>query len=185
MKFLPTSVEIHIARYMLRRCKGYERLKKGVNLRGAEQVILVYSETDESKYKLVKDIAIYLKKEYDIKHIMRLAYVNAEEKAVPNWHMRKLESDFFCKSDLNWFLKPIRSIQAIQQEPYDILIHLDPDEYIPLDFFVAESRAKLKVANYSTSRTEDFDILLPPKTGDSWKQRNHRIIEFLADSPLT
>ena len=170
---------------MLRKTRGYDREKKGVNLRGAEQILLVYAETNEARFKLVKDIAIYLKKEYGIKRIMRLAYVDVEEKSVPSWHMRKLESDFFCKSDLNWQGRPIRNVQAILNTPYDILIQLDPDTHVALDYFVAHSHAKMKVANHSEARSHDFDILLPAKEGDSWKQRNHRIIEFLSESPLT
>ena len=174
-----------IAKRMLRSAKAQDRPKKGVNLRGANQIILVYTETDERKFKLVKDIAVYLKKEYDIKRVMRLAYIEGDEKSVPNWHMRKLESDFFCTSDLNWYDKPIKNVEAHSTEPYDVLIQLDPDACTALDFFVAASKAKMKVANFSVNRPQDFDILIPPQAKDSWKQRNHRIIEFIGDSPLT
>lgn len=170
---------------MLRSLKKNARPKKGVNLRGASQIILTYIETDERKFKLVKDIALYLKKEYDIKRVMRFAYIPADEKAIPMWHMRKLESDFFCESDLNWYQRPVKNVQPHMDEPFDILIHLDPDEAIGLDFFVASSKAKMKVANFSKARSEDFDILIPADSKDSWKQRNHRIIEFIGDSPLT
>lgn len=185
MKILPTSLQKRVAERMLRSAKAQQRPKKGVNLRGANQIILVYTETDERKFKLVKDIAVYLKKEYDIKRVMRLAFINGDEKTVPAWHMRKLESDFFCSSDLNWYDKPVKHVDALLNEPYDVLIHLDPDESTALDFFVAGSKAKMKVASFSTNRPQDFDILIPPQSKDSWKQRNHRIIEFIGDSPLT
>lgn len=184
-KFIPAKIQKKFAERMLKFTSQQERDKQGTNLRNARNVILVYTEKDEAKFKLVKDIALYLKKEFDIKRIMRLAYIDADEKMLPVWHMRKLESDFFCKSDLNWWNKPVRNVQALIQEPYDILVHLDPDDSIPLDFFVAFSKAKMKVSNYSVRRTADFDILLPPVPGDSWKQRNHRIIQFLSDSPLS
>lgn len=174
-----------ISKRLLRSAKAQEHPKKGVNLRGADQIILVYKETDERKFKLVKDIAVYLKKEYDIKRVMRFAYIEGDAKSVPTWHMRKLESDFFCTSDLNWYDKPVKHVEAHESEPYDILIHLDPDESTALDFFVAASKAKMKVANFSANRPQDFDILIPPQPEDSWKQRNHRIIEFIGDSPLT
>ncbi|MBN31617.1 MAG: hypothetical protein CL845_06430 [Crocinitomicaceae bacterium] len=185
MKILPTLLKQRVAYHMLRSAKVQERPKKGVNLRGSSQIILVYTETDEKKFKLVKDIAVYLKKEYDIKRVMRLAFIQGEKKDVPTWHMRKLESDFFCSSDLNWYDKPVKQVQAHLSQPYDILMHLDPDKAAALDFFVTASQAKMKVANFSANRPQDFDILIPPKANDSWKQRNHRIIEFIGDSPLT
>lgn len=113
-----------IAQRMLRSASSQERPKKGVNLRGANQIILVYTETDERKFKLVKDIAVYLKKEYDIKRVMRFAYITGDEKSIPAWHMRKLESDFFCASDLNWYDKPVKHVAAHISEPYDVLIQL-------------------------------------------------------------
>ena len=115
---------------------------------------MVYTEVDERKFKLIKDIAVYLKKEYDIKRVMRFAYITGDEKSIPAWHMRKLESDFFCASDLNWCDKPVKHVATHISEPYDILIQLDPDESIALDFFVAESKAKMKVANFSTNRPQ-------------------------------
>ena len=74
--------------------------------------------------------------------------------------------------------------RGTRERTYDVLIHLDPDESTGLTF-VAASKAKMKVANFSANRPQDFDILIPPQPKDSWKQRNHRIIEFIGDSPLT
>ena len=184
-KFIPAKLQNKLAERLLRFTSQQDREKQGTYLRNANNLILVYKEEDEAKFKLVKDIANYLKKEFDVKRIMRLAYIDADEKMIPIWHMRKLESDFFCKSDLNWLDRPVKNIQALVQEPFDILIHLDPDQAIPLDFFVAYSQAKMKVSNYSVKRNADYDILLPPVPGDTWKQRNHRIIQFLSDSPLS
>tara|TARA_B100000768_G_C11281853_1_gene379094 strand:+ start:1660 stop:2220 length:561 start_codon:yes stop_codon:yes gene_type:complete len=184
-RLIPQNLKIKIALRMLSFATQSDRLKQGTSLNKAKTVILVYKGETESKYRLVKDIAAYLKKEFGIKRIMRLAYLDVDEKKIPIWHMRKLESDFFCQSDLNWYFRPVKNIDGLIDEPYDILINLDPDASIPLDFFVANSKAQLKVANQSYRRKKDYDILLPPEEGDSWKQRNHRIIKFLSESPLS
>ena len=81
--------------------------------------------------------------------------------------------------------KPVKNVEGLANEPFDILINLDPDTAIPIDFFVAMSKAKMKVSNHSSRRKKDYDILLPPAKGDTWKQRNHRIIKFLSESPLS
>jgi hypothetical protein len=184
-RLIPQKFRTKLALRMLGFTTSTDRNKKGTSINQAKNLILVYHGETEAKYKLVKDVAHYLKKEFGIKRVMRLAYLDVEEKLTPIWHMRKLESDFFCKSDLNWFYKPVKNVAGFALEPYDILINLDPDASIPLDFFVAQSRAKMKVSNYSSRRNKDYDILLPPMEGDTWKQRNHRIIKFLSESPLS
>lgn len=184
-RLIPKKLRNKIALRILGFTASPEREKQGTSINHAKNLILVYHGETEAKYKLVKDIAHYLKKEFGVKRVMRLAYLDVEEKMTPIWHMRKLESDFFCQSDLNWFSKPVKNVEGFANEPYDILINLDPDASIPLDFFVAESKAKMKVSNYSSRRTKDYDILLPPMEGDNWKQRNHRIIKFLSESSLS
>ena len=182
---LPAKITNRIAQSVLQWSSVTSRHRQGVNLREAQNMLILYTEENEAKFKLVRDIAQFVKKEFGVKHVMRLAYVDKESKQIPAWHMRKLEGDFFCKSDLNWFGKTVRNVGAIVNEPYDVLIHFDPDQSVPLDFVVMNSKSKLKVSNHSKWRTKDYDILLPVAKGDSWKQRNHRIIQFLAESPLS
>ena len=184
-RLIPQKLRTKLALRMLSFASAQGRMKQGTSLDKASTLILVYNGETEAKYKLVKDISNYLKSEFGVKRVMRLAYIDVEEKLTPIWHMRKLESDFFCQSDLNWHHKPVKNVEGLANEPFDILINLDPDAAIPIDFFVAMSKAKMKVSNHSSRRKKDYDILLPPAKGDTWKQRNHRIIKFLSESPLS
>ena len=86
---------------------------------------------------------------------MRFAYITGDEKSIPAWHMRKLNL-IFCASDLNWYDKPVKHVAAHISEPYDVLIQLNSDESIALDF-LCRVKAKMKVANFSTNRPQDFD----------------------------
>jgi hypothetical protein len=185
MNFIPQEIKQRIAQYVLRFSPKVERLRQGSSLREMKSIVILYTDVDEAKYKLVRDIATYIKKEFGVKRVMRVAYIEEESKFIPAWHLRKLEADYFCKSDLNWFGRPTRNIEPLIQESFDVLIHFDPDSSLALDFFVLASKAKMKVSNHSELRKKDYDILLPPTKGDNWKQRNHRIIQFLAESPLS
>ena len=185
MNLIPQKIKERVAQYVLQFSPQVDRLRSGSSLRQMKSMVLVYADHDEAKYKLVRDIATYIKKEFGVKHVMRVAYIDEESKFIPAWHLRKLETDYFCKSDLNWFGKPVSNVNPLLQEPFDVLIHFDPDSSVPLDFFVMASKAKMRVSNHSKMRTKDYDILLPTTKGDNWKQRNHRIIQFLAESPLS
>lgn len=185
MKFIPQRIKQQVAHYVLQLSPKVDRLRRGSSLRSMQSMVILYTDHDEAKYKLVRDIATFIKKEYGVKRVMRIAYIDEESKFIPAWHLRKLEADYFCKSDLNWFGRPVRNVAPLMQEPFDVLIHFDPDSSVALDFFVLASKAKMKVSNHSELRKKDYDILLPPTEGDNWKQRNHRIIQFLAESPLS
>ena len=182
---IPISVREKLSKSALQWAPSVDRVKQGMSLNDAERLILVYLDSDEEKFKLVRDIAQFIKLEYRVKRIMRMAFIPHDSKSIPAWHLRKLESDYFCKSDLNLLGKPVRNVHAHLHEPYDILVNLDPDSAMPLDYFIALSKARLKVSNQSEHRPKDYDILLPPVAGDSWKQRNHRIIKFLSEASLS
>ena len=185
MNLIPQKIKKRVAHYVLQFSPKVERLRRGSSLRQMQSMVILYTDTDEAKYKLVRDIATYIKKEFGVKRVMRVAFIDEESKFIPAWHLRKLEADYFCKSDLNWFGRPVSNVEPLLHEPFDVLIHFDPDESVALDFFVMASKAKMKVSNHSKLRKKDYDILLPPTQGDNWRQRNHRIIQFLAESPLS
>ena len=185
MNVIPRKIKERVAQTVLQLSPKVDRLRRGSSLRQMESVLILYTDHDETKYKLVRDIGTYIKKEFGVKRVMRVAYIEQESKFIPPWHLRKLETDYFCKSDLNWFGKPVRNVDPLLQAPFDALIHFDPDASLALDFFVMASKAKMKVANHSKLRKKDYDILLPTTKGDNWRQRNHRIIQFLAESPLS
>ena len=109
-RLIPQKLQTKLALRMLGFTTSPDRNKQGASINRAKSLILVYQGETEAKYKLVKDIAQYLKKEFGVKRVMRLAYLDVDEKMTPIWHMRKLESDFFCQSDLNWFYKPIKNV---------------------------------------------------------------------------
>jgi hypothetical protein len=65
------------------------------------------------------------------------------------------------------------------------LINLDPDAAIPIDFFVAMSKGKDEGEQPFVTSEQRITISSATSEGDTWKQRNHRIIKFLSESPLS
>ena len=111
-RLIPQKLQTKLALRMLGFTTSPDRNKQGASINRAKSLILVYQGETEAKYKLVKDIAQYLKKEFGVKRVMRLAYLDVDEKMTPIWHMRKLESDFFAKAISTGFINPLRMLKG-------------------------------------------------------------------------
>jgi hypothetical protein len=87
MNLIPQKIKKWVAHYVLQLSPKVDRLRSGSSLGQMKSMVLVYAEHDEAKYKLVRDIATYIKKEFGVKRVMRIAYIDQESKFIPAWHL--------------------------------------------------------------------------------------------------
>lgn len=130
---------------VLRQIKGENRERKGCRLSNAHSIGLLYLERDHAHYRFVKDLAKYLHEEVGVKKISMLSYVNNDKKHIPGWLVKKLDSGYFCKSDLNWYGKPQKEVQSFIDYKFDILLDLELEPVLPLKHVLLRSKAKMKV----------------------------------------
>ena len=134
-----------ISMMVLRRIQGENRERKGCCLSNAHSIGLLYLERDHAHYREVKDLAKYLQEEVGVKKISMLSYVDNHKKHIPGWLVKKLDSGYFCKSDLNWYGKPQKEVQAFIDCEFDILLDLELEPILPLKHVLVQSKAKMKV----------------------------------------
>ena len=143
----------HISRFVLSRYKDDKREKKGCSLRNADSIGLLYLERDHVFYRTIKDIAKHLEEDFGVRRVSMLSYVDA--KRTPGWLVKKLDSGYFCKTDLNWYGKPKKEIQAFTESEFDILFDLELEPNLPLKHVLKMSSAKMKVG----AKQEDWPYL--------------------------
>lgn len=136
------------------------RLRKGFNYQSAERVAFIYKDSDEAFFKSLKSYAKYLKENFDIKSVMMMGYVDEPEKRMPIWQQHKLESDYFSRANLNWYLKPVSGVKTFTQEDFDILIDFSGGNILPLNYLLKESRAKMKVGVLGSRAARNCDFIL-------------------------
>jgi len=175
-----------ISRFVLSRYKDKGRIRKGCTLRNAESVGLLYLERDHDFYRTVKDISKHLHDELGVKRISMLSFVDSDSKKTPGWLVKKLDSGYFCKSDLNWYGKPTKEIQAFIDVNFDILIDLELEPILPLKHVLMMSKASMKVgAEQKDWDLTDYDINIGRvKDGDSmevWKEQTERTFKFISE----
>jgi hypothetical protein len=147
---------------------------------------LLYLERDHDFYRTVKDISKHLHDELGVKRISMLSFVDSDSKKTPGWLVKKLDSGYFCKSDLNWYGKPTKEIQAFIDVNFDILIDLELEPILPLKHVLMMSKASMKVgAEQKDWDLTDYDINIGRvKDGDSmevWKEQTERTFKFISE----
>jgi len=124
-----------------------------------------------------------------------MSFVPEEGKETPTWLVKKLDSGYFCKSDLNWFGWPVKEFEAFVDTPFDILIDLEVEPVLPLKFIVRSSMAGMKVGvdhpewnadldvrlvheEVEEADLEEVDVILQDPMED-WRTHTARTFEFL------
>ena len=156
---------------------------------------LVYLERDHAHFREIKDLAKRLKEEFGVKRVGMMSFVPEEGKETPTWLVKKLDSGYFCKSDLNWFGWPVKEFEAFVDTPFDILIDLEVEPVLPLKFIVRSSMAGMKVGvdhpewnadldvrlvheEVEEADLEEVDVILQDPMED-WRTHTARTFEFL------
>jgi len=189
-----------IFRWRLKRLEAPERTRKGCSLQHAESVGLVYLERDHAHYLEIKDLAKRLKEEFGVKRVGMMSFVPEEEKQTPNWLVKKLDSGYFCKSDLDWHGWPVKEFEAFVDTPFDILIDLELEPVLPLKFLVRASHAGMKVGPEHAEFSQDLDVRIVQEVEEddemeevdvilqdpmeSWRDHTKRTLEFLTHTQL-
>lgn len=184
----------NISRFVLRRYKDNQRERQGCNLRNAESVGLIYLDRDHGFYKQIKDIAKHLHEELGVKTVAILSYVPLDSKKTPGYLVKKLNSGYFCKSDLNWYGKPIKEINSFIEEEFDILFDLELEPILPLKYILKKSMARMKVGPEQKEwDTQDYDVTIcriehKPEEGEEkvdpmliWQEQTERTFKFISE----
>ncbi|MEE2919963.1 MAG: hypothetical protein VYA72_07170 [Bacteroidota bacterium] len=178
-----------------------ERERKGCSLNKAQSVGLVYLERDHAHFREIKDLAKTLKEKFGVRRVGMMSFVSEETKDTPTWLVKKLDSGYFCKSDLNWHGWPVKEFEAFVDTPFDILIDLEIDPVLPLKFIVKASMASMKVGVEDDEWNDDLDLRIVREQSarpeemdevdvilhdpmEEWREHTRRTLDFLQNIDL-
>jgi hypothetical protein len=126
--------------------KPGERKACFCNIKDARNIGIIYNATDLSSFDVVREFSKQLSSE-DVS-LSILGYVHSKE-LVDKYLYRK-GFDFFYRSNLNWYNKPVSPItDRFISEPFDILIDLSLDTYYPIRYVTALSTARFKAGRFT------------------------------------
>jgi hypothetical protein len=145
VKFL-NNTKAYIGQKVLeRKIRDRNRTIAVCNINDAKKIGIIFNATHLISFEIIRNFV----KELSQKKISvnALGYVNSK-KLIDHYLYRK-GFNFFTKSNLNWFNKPVTdTVEEFINIPFDILINLCLEEYYPIHYVVALSISTFKVGKY-------------------------------------
>lgn len=139
------------------RLKKLKRNVKVQNFTSAKTAGILFNNPDEKSFEEIKQFLSFLT-QHDIK-VIALAYISS--KKVPENYLMRKGFNFYCKSDLNWYLKPKTEVieQFINQD-FDILFDLSTKHCFTTYYVGSLSKSTFKVGRQYDMSYHDlsFDI---------------------------
>lgn len=134
------------------------RKVQSMGLDSARNIGIIFNARDERTFKLIREFADKLRGG-GLRNVKALGYVPKAE--VASFLQSSQDFDFFTRDDFNWYYKPQgRKVVGFMSEPFDILIDLRLNKFIPLLFIVGLSRAQFKVGRFGDGFKEYFDLMI-------------------------
>lgn len=129
-----------------------KRRRQAHNFNSAKKIGILFDATTE---KTRHEVMVYASQLVERGKSVRL-FGYFKTKQPPESHT----FNFFYQKETTWTGVPkSEKATAFAQEKFDLLIYLDPEECLPLEWLAAASQASMKVG-YATDRPNDFDLLL-------------------------
>ncbi len=139
------------------------------NLADCGKIGIVYLATDEQAHGHVRNYVKRIKEEVGQHRIMVLGYHEAKE--LPTYLHPKLHFDAFTQKDLNWYRIPQgTTVKNFLAEEHDVLIDLTLEDRLPLQYIVAQSRARFKVGRLSETNKRFLDMMIDTAGSNSLSQ---------------
>ena len=139
-----------------RKVRATDRSVKAVHLYSAKKAAVVFRATGQADFELIQNFIKTMKEEgVDVSAV---GFV--KEKKIPNMFLLRKGYSFFCLEDLNWYCKPIAPfVESFLKEKFDILIDLNLERCLPLDYLVYLADAGFKAGKHFVG-DHPFDLTI-------------------------
>lgn len=155
-----------------------DRVPVPKNLAVSVKVGMLYVAHDEQAHAQVRNYVKKIKEELGLTRIMALGYYPGKE--LPFHLHAKLNFDAFCQKDLNWYRVPHGNVvRNFIAEEYDVLIDLSLQDHYPLQYILAQSRARFKVGRLSNASSHFLDMMIDTAGADSLPQLISNMDKYL------
>jgi hypothetical protein len=178
MKWAEDFKAIMGSRVLAKKLRNCHRKVQACNLDDARYIGVIYNATEYVSFEIIKDLVKQLSDR--TAKVSVLGYVDSK-KLIDHYLYRK-GFDFFSKSDLNWYYKPV-SLTAVQfiGEQFDLLLNLSLEDHFPIHYITTLSPALFKAGRY-TPDDESLDFMIDIEKEKQTMKSLHLEIIHEADS---
>ena len=162
--------------YLQKELKATKKERKRVNFNSAKTIGLLFEATNTDNREACIAYAETLKERR--KRVSLLGYFDSNQQN-SNFVFRH-----FNRKDFDWALRPSNEeVQEFIQQPFDLLINLDPVSKLHAEYIAALSKAHLRIGP-STPNTYSFDLMIDT-SGSKDLQQFIQQMEFLLQKTNT
>lgn len=145
------------------------------NLKTANTAGILYDATDESNYKIVKELIKELK-EFNIQS-EALGFI--DQKKRDDNYIGDSTYSFACRQDFSFFYSIKKEVvQSFVDKPFHLLIVLVNNQPFAIDYLGQLSKAEFKVGKAGLDN-DLFDLMIELKEGDELPELKKQIIHYL------
>ena len=153
------------------------RQQKQTNLESARTVALLYYLPDEATYQVVETILGKLSK-MNLK-VRIVCYTDL--KIIPHFFIPKITQDVITVKDVNLLYQPQKPfVKEFIDTEYDILIDLSLNNYSPLLYCAALSKAGLKVGRFQEDHELYYDLMIHAAQDETIDSFAEQVIHYLS-----
>ena len=152
------GIKSGLARRKLLKARGMEpRCVRACGLGAAKKVGILHEATDAAQFEVARKLLFDLQKQ--IPFVKALGFVDNKE--LSDFHLQPLDFSFFCAKELDWLGFPHEeTIAEFCDTDYDILICLDMEDKVPLNYVKLRSKAGFKVGLYNEKNADLLDVMV-------------------------
>lgn len=126
------------------------------NIKDAQNIGIIYNATEYVSFEIIRNLVKELS--LDSRRITVLGYVDSKD-LIDSYLYRK-GFDFFSRKELNWYNKPVSPVvNQFINEPFDLLINLSLEDYYPIQYITAMSKATFKSGKYNAG-DDRLDLMI-------------------------
>lgn len=145
-------------RALRRLVAAQQRRRRPHTFASAGSVGIVFDAGREQTRKEVFELASTLRKHG--KMVRLLGFYDVKNEPAPVQVEKKTDFEFFTRKDLSWIEQPRgEKVSAFLQGKFDLLLSLNPDDLLPLQWLAVQSPAPMKIG-MATERLNDFDLAI-------------------------
>ncbi len=153
------------------------RQQKQTNLQSARTVALLYYLPDEATYNIAETILNQLTK-MNLK-VRVVCYTDL--KIIPHYFIPKITQDIITSKDVNLLYQPHKPfVKEFINTDFDLLIDLCLNNYLPLLYCSALSKAGLKVGRFQEDHELFYDLMIQAGQDETLDSFAAQVIHYLS-----
>ena len=134
-----------------------KRERRMLNLDEVNTVGILYHFSDEETNKIINEFVSVLKSNH--RKVTVIGHFN--ERTLPQYYIQTLDWNILTPKKVNWFNKPAASfVKSFCDQEFDLLIDLTMEDFQPIIYTGALSRAHFKTGRYTERNAKYYDLMI-------------------------